>query len=53
MKYAIIKKKFRKTGPTVFGGRTPGYYEAAIDRLVDSEDEIKKGEIYIELKTKE
>lgn len=50
--YVVIKKKFRKTGPTVFGGTTPGYFELSIDRMEESLDGIESGETFFECKIK-
>lgn len=50
--WVVIKKKFRRTGPVVYGGSIPEYYEMSIDRTVETLDEVKKGEIFFKCNVK-
>ena len=50
--WVVIKEKFRRTGPTVLGGRAQGVSELSIDRVVDTLDEVEKGEIFFKCNVK-
>lgn len=50
--WVVIKNKFKRTEPLVVGGKSRGYRELSIDRVVDSLDEVKKGELFFKCNIK-
>ena len=50
--WIVIKQEFKITGPPVFGSKNSGRLVIVIDRLVDSLDDVEKGEAFFKCNIK-